>query len=81
MCWGGKPPVLQRAEREELGINLVMAPGDLQRAAMHAMRQAADAILRDGHTESLSDVMATFDDREVAINSAKYMALDEKYAV
>jgi 2-methylisocitrate lyase-like PEP mutase family enzyme len=81
MFWSGKTPVLQRAKLEELGINLVIAPGDLQRAAMHAMRQAADAILRDGHTESLSDVMATFDDREVAINSAKYMALDEKYAV
>jgi 2-methylisocitrate lyase-like PEP mutase family enzyme len=81
MFWSGKTPVLQRAKLEELGINLVIAPGDMQRAAMHAMRQAADAILRDGHTESLSDVMATFDDREVAINSAKYMALDEKYAV
>ena len=81
MFWSGKTPVLQRAKLEELGINLVIAPGDLQRAAMHAMRQAAEAILRDGHTESLSDVMATFDDREVAINSAEYMALDEKYAV
>jgi 2-methylisocitrate lyase-like PEP mutase family enzyme len=81
MFWSGKTPVLSRERLEELGYNLVIAPGDMQRAAMHAMRQAADAILRDGHTESLSDVMATFDDREVAINSAKYMALDEKYAV
>lgn len=81
MFWSGKTPVLAREKLEALGFNLVIAPGDMQRAAMHAMRQAADAILRDGHTESLSDVMATFDDREVAINSAKYMALDEKYAV
>ncbi|MBT5812129.1 MAG: oxaloacetate decarboxylase [Rhodospirillaceae bacterium] len=81
MFWSGKTPVLAREKLEALGFNLVIAPGDMQRAAMYAMRQAADAILRDGHTESLSDVMATFDDREVAINSAKYVALDEKYAV
>lgn len=81
MFWGGKTPVLQREKLEELGFNLVIAPGDMQRAAMFAMRQAADAILRDGHTESIADSMASFDEREVAINTAKYMAWDKKYAV
>jgi 2-methylisocitrate lyase-like PEP mutase family enzyme len=81
MFWGGKTPVLERDRLEELGFNLVIAPGDMQRAAMFAMRQAAEAILRDGHTESMADSMASFDDREVAINTAKYMAWDEEYAV
>ena len=52
----------------------------MQRAAMHAMRQAADAILMDGHTEALKGMMASFDDREEAINTAKYMELDARYA-
>ena len=66
---------------EAWGFILVFAPGDMQRAAMQAMRDAADAILSEGHTEALKDRMASFDDREEAINTAKYMELDASYAV
>jgi len=81
MFWGGKTPVVSREKLEAWGFNLMIAPGDMQRAAMQAMRDAADAILSEGHTESLKDRMASFDDREEAINTAKYMELDARYAV
>ena len=81
MFWGGKTPVVPRDKLEAWGFNLVIAPGDMQRAAMQAMRDAADAILSEGHTEALKDRMASFDDREEAINTAKYMELDARYAV
>lgn len=81
MFWGGKTPVVQKDKLEELGFNLVIVPGDLQRAAIHAMQEAAKAILKEGHTESLAKVMATFEDREAAVNTAHYMALDKRYAV
>ena len=81
MFWGGKTPVVPRDRLEAWGFNLVIAPGDMQRAAMQAMRDAADAILSEGHTEALKDRMASFDDREEAINTAKYMELDARYAV
>jgi 2-methylisocitrate lyase-like PEP mutase family enzyme len=80
MFWGGKTPIVPRQQLEALGYNLVIVPGDLQRAAIHAMQEAACAILRDGNTESLADRMATFHDREAAVNTAHYMALDERYA-
>ena len=80
MFWGGKTPVVPRERLEELGFNLVIVPGDLQRTAIHAMQAAAQAILRDGHTESLRAAMASFDDREAAVNTAHYMELDERYA-
>jgi 2-methylisocitrate lyase-like PEP mutase family enzyme len=80
MFWSGKTPVVAREDLERLGFNLVIVPGDLQRTAIHAMRQAAEVILRDGHTESLSHMMATFDDRERAVNTEHYMMLDERYA-
>ena len=79
MFWGGKTPVMSRDRLAELGFNLVIVPGDLQRTAIFAMQEAARAILRDGHTESLTDRMATFDDREAAVNTAHYMELDERY--
>lgn len=81
MFWGGKTPVVQKDKLEELGFNLVIVPGDLQRAAIHAMQEAAKAILKEGHTESLAKVMATFEDREAAVNTAHYMELDQRYAV
>ena len=80
MFWGGKTPVVAKDKLETWGFNLVIVPGDMQRAAMHAMRLAADAILMEGHTESLKGMMASFDDREEAINTAKYMELDTRYA-
>jgi len=80
MFWGGKTPVVPREKLEELGFNLVIVPGDLQRTAIFAMQEAARAILRDGHTESLVHMMASFDDREAAVNTPHYMELDDRYA-
>lgn len=81
MFWGGKTPVVPKDKLEELGFNLVIVPGDLQRAAIFAMQEAAKAILKEGHTESLAKIMATFEDREAAVNTAHYMELDQRYAV
>ena len=80
MFWSGKTPVVPREQLEAMGFNLVIVPGDLQRTAIFAMQQAAEAILRDGHTESLSHMMATFDDREAAVNTSHYMEMDERYS-
>ena len=79
MFWGGKTPVVERETLQRLGYNLVIVPGDLQRTAIHAMQLAASAILRDGHTQSLVDRMATFEDREAAVNTAQYLAWDQAY--
>jgi len=81
MFWGGKTPVVKKEKLEELGFNLVIVPGDLQRAAIFAMQEAAKAILKEGHTESLAKIMATFEDREAAVNTQHYMELDARYAV
>ena len=81
MFWGGKTPIVPKDKLEAWGFNLVIAPGDLQRGAIFAMQKMAEVILPDGHTQSLKDKMASIEDREVAINTEKYMALDERYAV
>lgn len=80
MFWSSKTPVVPREQLEALGFNLVIVPGDLQRTAIFAMQQAAKAIMKDGHTESLSHMMATFDDREAAVNTEHFMELDERYS-
>ncbi len=81
MFWSGKTPVVPRDKLEELGFNLVIVPSDLQRIAIQAMQDAAECLLRDGHTEALKDRMASFQDREAAVNTEHYMELDERYAI
>ena len=80
MFWGGKTPIVPKDKLEELGFNLVIAPGDLQRAAIFAMQEAAKAILSTGNTEALEATMASFEDREAAVNTEHYMELDARYA-
>ncbi|HAP70918.1 MAG TPA: isocitrate lyase, partial [Cryomorphaceae bacterium] len=80
MFWSGKSPVLEKKALEELGFNLMIAPGDLQRAAMHTMKLMAEEILKVGHTEKYMDMMASFQDREEAVNTPHYMQLDDKYS-
>lgn len=80
MFWGGKTPIVPKDKLEELGFNLVIAPGDLQRAAIFAMQEAAKAILSTGNTEALASTMASFEDREAAVNTEHYMELDARYA-
>ena len=80
MFWSGKSPVLEKKALEELGFNLMIAPGDLQRAAMHTMKLMAEEILKVGHTEKYMNMMASFQDREEAVNTPHYMQLDDKYS-
>jgi 2-methylisocitrate lyase-like PEP mutase family enzyme len=79
MFRGGRTPVVERGDLEALGFNLVIVPGDLQRGAIFAMQELARVILRDGHSECLGHMMASFEDREVAVNTDHYMALDHRY--
>ncbi|MDX1432869.1 MAG: isocitrate lyase/PEP mutase family protein [Gammaproteobacteria bacterium] len=79
MFWGGKTPILARDRLEALGFNLVIVPGDLQRGAIRVMQELAAIILRDGHTESAKHLMASFEDREAAVDTAHYMELDGRY--
>jgi len=47
---------------------------------MHTMKLMAEEILRVGHTEKYMDMMASFQDREEAVNTPHYMQLDDKYS-
>ena len=81
MFWSGKTPIVPREKLQELGYNLVIVPSDLQRMAIQAMQEAAQVLMRDGHTESLKDRMASFQEREAAVNAAHFMELERRYAI
>jgi 2-methylisocitrate lyase-like PEP mutase family enzyme len=78
MFQGGKTPLLPVARLEALGYNIVIIPSDLQRAAIKAMQRALECIARDGSTAAMTADMASFKERETVIDTAGYIARDQR---
>jgi 2-methylisocitrate lyase-like PEP mutase family enzyme len=77
---GGKTPVVPRALVEELGYDLVIVPGDLQRAAIGAMERALAEIAAEGSTAGLEGTIPSFARREELVGTAGYLERDRRYA-
>ncbi len=73
MFYGGKTPLVKKADLESMGYNLVIIPSDLQRAAIKAMQKTLKAIADNGDSESMAAELATFKEREEIIETSKYL--------
>lgn len=80
MFEGGKTPLLPVSHLWALGYQLVIIPSDTQRAAIKAMQRVLAAIARDGSAAAMRAEMATFDDREVVVDTAAHLARGKEYA-
>ena len=80
MFHGGKTPLMSIQDLDAIGYKIVIVPSDTQRAAIAAMRRVLAAIARDGHSGSLADEMASFKEREVIVDTARYLAHGERFA-
>jgi len=81
MFHGGKTPLVSVQDLDAMGYKIVIVPSDTQRAAIAAMRRVLDAIRRDGHSGALVDELASFKDREVIVDTARYLADGERFGV
>jgi 2-methylisocitrate lyase-like PEP mutase family enzyme len=79
MFHGGKTPLVSVQDLEALGYKIVIVPSDTQRAAIAAMRRVLEAVRRDGHSGALVDTLASFKDREVIVDTARYLADGERF--
>ena len=80
MFQGGKTPLVPVARLRELGYRIVIIPSDLQRAAIRAMEDTLAAISRDGNSAAVADRMASFKDRETAVDTPAWLELDRRYS-
>jgi 2-methylisocitrate lyase-like PEP mutase family enzyme len=80
MFQGGKTPLVPLGTLRALGYRIVIIPSDLQRAAIRAMQQTLAAIAQDGNSATVADGMATFAEREAAVDTPGWLALDRRYA-
>lgn len=76
---GGKTPMLNAKELEAMGFRLGIYPSQTHRAAIRAAQRVLAAMRRDGDARGVEADLATFQEREEAVGTAEWRALEEKY--
>ena len=76
---GGKTPMLGAKELEEMGFRLGIYPSQTHRAAIRAAQRVLAAMKRDGDTRAIEAELATFQEREDAVGTAAWRALEDQY--
>lgn len=76
---GGKTPALPAKQLEDMGFRIGIYPSQTHRAAIFAAKEVLAVLRRDGDTESIEKRLATFLDREEAVNTQHWRAIEEKY--
>jgi 2-methylisocitrate lyase-like PEP mutase family enzyme len=76
---GGKTPPLPATQLESMGFRIGIYPSQTHRAAIFAAKEVLAALKRDGDTAAIEHRLATFNDREDAVNSAHWRDIERKY--
>jgi 2-methylisocitrate lyase-like PEP mutase family enzyme len=76
---GGKTPPLPRQELEAMGYRIGIYPSQTHRAAIAAAKKVLAVLKRDGDTAAIESELATFMDREDAVDSAGWRAIEQRY--
>jgi carboxyvinyl-carboxyphosphonate phosphorylmutase len=76
---GGKTPALPKSQLEAMGYRLGIYPSQTHRAAIAAAKKVLAVLKRDGDTAAIESELATFNDREDAVNSARWREIEQRY--
>src|SRR6267142_3725 len=76
---GGKTPMVPAGELEAMGFRLGIYPSQTHRAAIRAAQRVLAVLKEDGDTSRIEGDLATFQEREDAVGTAGWRALEEKY--
>lgn len=76
---GGKTPSLPAADLQAMGFTLGIYPSQAHRAAIAAIKEMLAVLKSDGDTRRVESRLATFSDREEAVNTKKWTELEALY--
>jgi carboxyvinyl-carboxyphosphonate phosphorylmutase len=76
---GGKTPRLPAKQLEAMGYRLGIYPSQTHRAAIYAAQEVLAVLKRDGDTAAIEHRLASFNDREKAVDTARWRELERKY--
>src|SRR5579864_8221276 len=76
---GGKTPMLGASELAAMGFRLGIYPSQTHRAAIRAAQRVLKALKEDGDTRRIDADLATFQEREEAVGTARWRELENQY--
>src|SRR5438132_3316530 len=76
---GGKTPALPARKLEAMGYRIGIYPSQTHRAAIAAAKKVLAVLKRDGDTAAIEGDLATFNDREEAVNTRRWREMETKY--
>jgi 2-methylisocitrate lyase-like PEP mutase family enzyme len=76
---GGKTPMLGADELARMGFALGIYPSQTHRAAIRAAQKVLAVLKQDGDVRRIEHELATFQEREDAVGTAHWRALEAKY--
>ncbi|MGA8550021.1 MAG: isocitrate lyase/phosphoenolpyruvate mutase family protein, partial [Stellaceae bacterium] len=76
---GGKTPMVPARELEAMGFRLGIYPSQTHRAAIRAAQKVLSVLKQNGDTTRVEADLATFQEREDAVGTARWQAIAEKY--
>lgn len=76
---GGKTPPLPAKQLEAMGYRLGIYPSQTHRAAIYAAQEVLSVLKRDGDTAAIEHRLASFSDREKAVDTARWRELERRY--
>jgi 2-methylisocitrate lyase-like PEP mutase family enzyme len=76
---GGKTPMVPAGELEAMGFRLGIYPSQTHRAAIRAAQRVLAVLKEDGDISRIEGELATFQEREDAVGTARWRAIEEKY--
>jgi 2-methylisocitrate lyase-like PEP mutase family enzyme len=76
---GGKTPPLPAKELEAMGFRIGIYPSQTHRAAIAAAKKVLAFLKRDGDTAAIEHELATFNDREEAVDARRWREIENQY--
>ncbi|WP_342640456.1 isocitrate lyase/PEP mutase family protein [Rhodoligotrophos ferricapiens] len=76
---GGKTPGIPAPELEAMGFRLGIYPSQTHRAAIAAAKEVLAILKSDGDTRRIDSRLATFTEREEAVGTSRWSAMEAKY--
>ncbi len=79
IVFGGLTPELGNGELKEMGFSIVLYANAVLQAALKASREVLAALREEGNLYSVKDRLASFAERQEAVNKGHYDALEARY--
>jgi 2-methylisocitrate lyase-like PEP mutase family enzyme len=80
MFEGGRTPLVAPQALEAMGYRIMIVPSDLQRAAIRAMQEAAEAVRSTGTATGMGGRLAGFSERDALVDLARWQERERRYA-